>query len=153
MIDKVREGLPPTRGITPPPPDWIPLNKTPTSVKDTRESMFNQLANAPMPEEFRQTWTKFANGACPVAQKAELLETRLNNSTATENAQKPRQRQANKVLKTRGILYAKAYGSRSVGIGGKEGEGKGRGLGKTVQSGSTEVLLQTEQKMENDRNR
>ena len=52
VTDKVREGLPPTRGITPPPPDWIPLDKTPTSVKDIRESMFNQLANAPMPEEF-----------------------------------------------------------------------------------------------------
>lgn len=65
VIDKVREGLPPIRGITP-PPDWIPLDKAPTSVKDMRESMFNQLAHAPMPEEFRQTWTK---GACQVEQK------------------------------------------------------------------------------------
>ena len=106
MIDKVRERLSPTRGITPPPPDWIPLDKTPTSVRDMREFIFNQLANVPMPEEFRQTWTKFAKGACQVAQKAELLETRLNNTTA-ENARKARQRQANKVLKTGGILYAK----------------------------------------------
>lgn len=53
VIDKVREGLAPIRDITPPPPDWIPLDKTPTRVKDMRESMFNQLANAPMPEEFR----------------------------------------------------------------------------------------------------
>lgn len=68
VIDKVREGLPPIRGITPPPADWIPLDKAPTSVKDMRESMFNQLAHAPMPEEFRQTWTKFAKGACQVAQ-------------------------------------------------------------------------------------
>ena len=107
MIDKVREGLSPTRGITPPPPDWIPLDKTPTFVKDMRESMFNQLANAPMPEEFCQTWTKFAKGACQVAQKAELLETGLNNTTAAENGRKARQRQVNKVLKTGGILYAK----------------------------------------------
>ncbi len=90
-----------------PPPDWIPLDKTPTSVKDIRESMFNQLANAPMPEEFRQTWTKFAKDACQVAQKAELLETKLNNTNAAENPRKARQRQANKVLKTGGILYAK----------------------------------------------
>lgn len=55
VIDKVREGLAPIRDITPPQPDWIPLDKTPTSVKDMREFMFNQLANAPMPEEFRQT--------------------------------------------------------------------------------------------------
>lgn len=69
------------------------------------ESIFNQLVNAPMPEKFRQTWTKFAKGACQVAQKAELLETRLN-TTAAENARKAWQRQANKVLKTGGILYA-----------------------------------------------
>lgn len=75
-----------------------------------RESMFNQLASAPMPEEFRQTWAKFAKGACQIAQKAELLETRLNNTTAAENARKTRQRQANKVLKTGGILYAKDAG-------------------------------------------
>ncbi len=42
-----------------------------------------------------------------MAQKTELLEKRLNNTTAAENAQKARQRQANKVLKTGGILYAK----------------------------------------------
>ena len=64
--------------------DWIPLDKTPTSVKDIREFMFNQLASAPMPEEFGQTWAKFAKGACQVAQKAELLETRLDNTTAAE---------------------------------------------------------------------
>ncbi len=71
------------------------------------ESMFNQLANAFMPEEFRKTWTKFAKGECQVAQKAELLETKLNNTTTVENAQKARQRQVNKVLKTGGILYTK----------------------------------------------
>ena len=83
---------------------WISLDETPTSVKDMHESVFNQLANAPMPEEFRQTSAEFAKGACQMAQKAELLETRLNNTTAAENAH---QRQANKVLKTGGILYAK----------------------------------------------
>ena len=72
-----------------------------------RESMFNQLACAPLPEELRQTWSKFAKGACQVAQKAELLETRLNNTTTAENARKAWQRQTNKVLKTKGILYAK----------------------------------------------
>ena len=72
-----------------------------------RESMFNQLASARMPEEFCQTWAKFAKGACQIAQKAELLETRLNNTNAAKNARKARQRQANKVLKTGGILYAK----------------------------------------------
>ena len=60
-----------------------------------------------MPEEFRQTLTKFAKGVCQVAQQAELLETRLNNTTTAENARKARQRQANKVPKTGGILYAK----------------------------------------------
>ena len=60
-----------------------------------------------MPEEFRQTWAKFAKGVCQIAQKAELFETRLNNTSAAENARKARQRQANKVLKTGGILYAK----------------------------------------------
>ena len=60
-----------------------------------------------MPEEFRQTWAKFAKGACLVAQKAELYETKLNETTAAENAWKSRQRQANKVLQTGGILHAK----------------------------------------------
>ena len=69
--------------------------------------MVNQLVNSPMPEEFRQTWTKFAKGACQVAQKAELLETRLSNTTAAENAWKARQWQANGTLNAGGILYAK----------------------------------------------
>ena len=107
VVDKIRDGLPPTRNTTPPPPDWIPLDKTPTSVKDIRESMFNQLASAPMREEFRQTCAKIAKGACQIAQKAELLETRLNNTNAAENARKARQRQANKVLKSGDILYVK----------------------------------------------
>ena len=107
VVDEIRDGLPPTRNTTPPPPDWISLDKTPTNVKDIRESTFNQLANAPMSKEFRQTWPKFTKGGCQIAQKAELLENRLNNTNATENAWKARQRQANKVLKTGGILYAK----------------------------------------------
>ena len=45
--------------------------------------------------------------ACQIAQKAELLEAKLNVTTAAENARKARQWQANKVLKTGGILYAK----------------------------------------------
>lgn len=98
VIDKVRERLPPPRSTTPPPPAWLPLKKTPTRVKDMRESMVNQLSSAPMPEEFRQTWAKFAKGACLAAQKAELYETKLNETTAAENARKTRQRQANKVL-------------------------------------------------------
>ena len=48
--------------------------------------MFNQLANAPMPKEFCQTWAKLAKGECHIAQRAELLETRLNNTNAAENA-------------------------------------------------------------------
>ena len=55
VIDKVCEGLPPICGITPPPSDWIPLDKISTSVKNMRKFMFNQLANAPMLEEFCQT--------------------------------------------------------------------------------------------------
>ena len=114
--------------------------------------MVNQLANSPMPEEFRQTWTKFAKGACQVAQKAELLETRLSNTTAAENAWKARQRQANGTLNARRHFICQGcatYGSRSAGIGGKEGEGKGRGRGETVHSGSTEVL-EKDKKNEND---
>ncbi len=42
-----------------------------------------------------------------LAQKVELLGTKLNNTTAVENVRKTYQRQANKVLKTGGILYAK----------------------------------------------
>ena len=72
-----------------------------------RESMVNQLSSAPMPEKVRQTWAKFAKGACLAAQKVELYETKLNETTAAENARKTRQRQANKVLQTGGILYAK----------------------------------------------
>ena len=68
--------------------------------------MVNQLSGAPMPEEYRQTWAKFAKRACLAAQKAELYETKLNEKTAAENARKTRQRQANKVLQTEGILYA-----------------------------------------------
>lgn len=107
MVDKVREALPPNRATTPPPPDWLPLDKTPKTVKDMRQSMFNQLAGAPMPEEVLQFWSIFAKGAREIAQKAELLETRLNSITAAENARKARQRQPNKVLQTGGILYAK----------------------------------------------
>ena len=60
-----------------------------------------------MPEEFRQTSTEFVKDVCQVAQQAELLETRLNNTITTENARKARQRQANKVFKTHSILYTK----------------------------------------------
>ena len=40
VIDKVLEELPPTCGTTPPPLDWIPFDKTPTSAKDMRESSY-----------------------------------------------------------------------------------------------------------------
>ena len=60
-----------------------------------------------MSEEFRQTRAKFAQGACLVAQKAELYKIKLKETTAAENARKSWQRQANKVLQTGGILYAK----------------------------------------------
>lgn len=42
-----------------------------------------------------------------VVQKAELLETKLNNITAVENSRKACQWQVNKVLKTGSILYSK----------------------------------------------
>ena len=105
MVDKVCDGLPPAHNTTP-SLDWIPLDKTPKSVKYMRESIFNQLANVPMPKEFCQTWAEFAKGACQIVQKAELIEAMLNTTTTAENAWKARQRQANKVLKTGGILYA-----------------------------------------------
>lgn len=52
VINKVREELPPTCDITPTSPNWIALDQRPICVRDMREFMFNQLANAPMSEEF-----------------------------------------------------------------------------------------------------
>lgn len=59
-----------------------------------------------MSEQFRQTWANFAKDIHQIAQTAEL-ETKLNNTTAAENARKARQRQANEALKTGDILYTK----------------------------------------------
>ena len=112
VIDKIRKAHPPacTQGAPLPLelPDWLPLDKTPMTTKDMRESMFNQLAHhgPVMTEGFRQTWSKFAKGACQAVQKAELLEAKLNNTTAAEKAQKARQKQSRQVLQTGGILYA-----------------------------------------------
>ena len=39
-------------------------------------------------------------------QRAELLEAKLNNTTAAEKARKARQKQSRQVLQTGGILYA-----------------------------------------------
>ena len=86
---------------------WLLLEQTPVTVKDMSESMFNQLASALLPEEFHLTWSKFAKGACQAAQRAKLLEAKLNSTTAAKNARKACQRQTNKVLKTGGILYTK----------------------------------------------
>ena len=72
-----------------------------------RESIFNQLSSAPMPEEFCQTWAKFAKGACLAIQKAELYKIKLKKTTVAKNAKKSWQYQANKMLQTRSILYAK----------------------------------------------
>lgn len=67
VVDKIWDELFPARNIIPPPPDLIPLDKTPKSIEDMRESVFNQLTNALMPEEFCQTWAKFAKSACQIA--------------------------------------------------------------------------------------
>lgn len=52
------------------------------------ESMFNQLANALMSEEFCLTLSKFTKGVCQIVPKAELLETKLNNTTIAKNSRK-----------------------------------------------------------------
>ena len=69
--------------------------------------MFNELAQTSMLEKFRQTWTKFPKDVWQFAEKAKLLETRLNNTNAAENSQKASQHYANKVFKTDNILYDK----------------------------------------------
>lgn len=51
IIDKVCKGLPSLRSITLPPPTWLPLKKTSTSIKNMRELTFNQLSNIPMPKK------------------------------------------------------------------------------------------------------
>lgn len=69
--------------------------------------MYNQLAQTPIPEEFRLTWIKFVKGVWHHKEKAKLLKTRLNNTNAAKNAQKPRKRNANKVFHTDSILNGK----------------------------------------------
>ena len=71
------------------------------------KSIFNQLSSAPMPKNFCQTWAKFAKRACFAVQKVELYKSKLKKITAVKNAWKNWQRQANKLLKTRGILDTK----------------------------------------------
>lgn len=50
-----------------------------------RKSMFNQLASALMPKKFCKIWAKFTKSAYQIAQKAELLEAKLNTTTAAKN--------------------------------------------------------------------
>lgn len=69
--------------------------------------MINQLWSTLIPKEFRQTWVKFAKGVYLAVQKAELYETKWNETTAVKNARKSWERQANKVLQFGAILYAK----------------------------------------------
>lgn len=108
VVDKICQQLPPSRAVTPPPQQvWLPLDQTPRTIKDLRESMFNQAASGHITKELLPTWSKFAKGAVAMAQKGELLETRLNSITAAENARKARGRQPNRVLQSGGVLYAK----------------------------------------------
>ena len=81
----------------PPSLAWLSLEKTPTSVKNIRESIFNQLLSAHMPEKFHQTCAKFAKRTCLAVQKAELYKTKMKKTTAAKNAWKSQQGQANKV--------------------------------------------------------
>ena len=60
--------------------------------------MLNPLANAPLREEFRATWLKFAKRAC-------LTRGAIRNSL--QKMLESSAGQANKVLKTKGILSAK----------------------------------------------
>lgn len=55
VIDKVCKRLLSIRGVTPPSANEISLDKTSTSVKNIRKSMFNQLANTSILEKFCQT--------------------------------------------------------------------------------------------------
>lgn len=107
MVDKVCNRPTSTWNTTLFPTDWIPLDKTSTSVKEICKSMFNQLTSAFMPKQFYQTWAKFAKGVCQIAQNAELLDTKLNNTNTVKNAWKTQQQQTTKVFNTNGILYAK----------------------------------------------
>ncbi len=50
---------------------------------------------------------KFCLGGMSCKQKAELYEKKLNETNTAEKAQKAHQKQANKVLQTREILYVK----------------------------------------------
>lgn len=50
--------------------------------------MFNQIASGHMAEEFFPTWSKFTKDAVMMAQKRELLETRLNSIIAAKNTWK-----------------------------------------------------------------
>lgn len=108
VVDKICQQVPSPQAATPPPQNtWLFLDQTPRTIKDLPESMFNQMTSGHLPEELLPTWSKFAKGVVVMAQKGELLETRLNGITAAKNAQKARLQQSNKIFQAGSILYAK----------------------------------------------
>lgn len=80
LVNKIRNKLSSTCNITS-FPDWISFDKTAKNIKNMHKSIFNQLANVPIPKEFCKTWAKFAKSKYQIAQKAELLKTNLNTIT------------------------------------------------------------------------
>jgi hypothetical protein len=95
VLNKVRETMP--RSQTPPRESvFQPLASTPKTVRQLAETDTELITSTNLPDSMVQPLARFARAIAGV-RKAELLEARLDQTTAAENARKTRKRASNRV--------------------------------------------------------
>ena len=71
------------------------------------ETFAEVMTSTACPQDLIQPLSKLAKGAVAGARKAELMEARLDQTTAAKTARKSRKQESSRVLQTGGVLYAR----------------------------------------------
>lgn len=106
-MNKVRETIPRPATPLPGPASFVPLPTTPRTVREMAETFAEVMTSTACPKDLIQPLSKLAKGAVAGARKAELMEARLDQTTAAKTARKSRKQESSRVLQTGGVLYAR----------------------------------------------
>lgn len=107
------------------------------------ETFAEVMTSTACPKDLIQPLSKLAKGAVAGARKAELMEARLDQTTAAKTARKSRKQESSRVLQTGGVLYARNARQMVMDrahLDWATWDGSSRGIGKKVYFGPNEVF-------------
>ena len=98
MLKKVRDSLPHPRVTTPERTLFVPLIKTPKTIRQLSESSVELFSHPDIPNHLRESLIKFIRSSVRIGRYGLLIEQRLDTILKAENTWKARKLEASKVL-------------------------------------------------------